>query len=359
LLGEGLCSGVSMPKELVAVSPRTPILREYKDNPLKPNQVRVRSTLSAVKHGTTLAIYRGETPFEEKTYDVNLHLFLPKDFGKGWKPTFPMSLGNMTVGIVTEVGDDVERFKVGDRVYGYLPVRETHTVSEDEIKNASPELSDEEIVCIDPAAVALMAVREGHVRLGDKVAIFGLGAIGLMAVQMAKLSGATLIIGVDPIEMRRSLAKAYGADVLIDPTVCDSGLEVRKATDLKGVDVSIESSGSHRALHHAIRGTSYGGTIVPVSWYHGEPAGLNLGEEWHFNRQVMVSGARVESEPYREHPRWDRDRIYETVIKLFEEERITVDGLLHPIVKLEEAAEAFRKIDERPWETIKLAIRYG
>jgi len=356
---EDLTSVQSMPKELVAVGPRTPILREYEEPPLKPTQVRVKSTLSAVKHGTTLSIYRGETPFEEKTYDSNLHLFIPREMGRGWRPTFPMSLGNMTVGIITEVGEKVERFKVGDRVYGYLPVRETHTISEDKVKKAPPELSDEEIVCIDPATVALMAVREGHVRLGDKIAVFGLGAIGLMTVLMAKLSGAILVIGVDPIEKRRNLAEAYGADVLIDPNVCDSGLEVRKATDYKGVDVSIEASGSYRALHHAIRGTSYGGTIVPVSWYHGNPTGLNLGEEWHFNRQVMISGARVESEPYREYPRWDRNRIYETVIELFRRKKLTVDGLLQPIVKIDEAAEAFRKIDERPWEAIKLAVRYG
>lgn len=63
----------------------------------------------------------------------------------------------------------------------------------------------------------------------------------------------------------------------------------------------------------------------------------------------MISGARVESEPYREHPRWDRNRIYETVIELFRRKKLRVDGLLQPIVK----------IDERPWEAIKLAVRYG
>ena len=53
-----------MPKELIAVGPRTPILREYEEPPLEPTQVRVKSTLSAVKHGTTLSIYRGGDPFQ-------------------------------------------------------------------------------------------------------------------------------------------------------------------------------------------------------------------------------------------------------------------------------------------------------
>ncbi len=118
-----------------------------------------------------------------------------------------MPLGNMTVGIVVEVGNKVKKFRVGDRVYGYLPIRETHTAPEDKVWPAPPELSDEELVCIDPAVVALMAVREGAVRLGERVAIFGLGAIGLMAVQMARLSGAILIIGIGPLENgRRSCA---------------------------------------------------------------------------------------------------------------------------------------------------------
>jgi threonine dehydrogenase-like Zn-dependent dehydrogenase len=347
-----------MPRELVAVSPRKPVLIEYEEPPLKSGQIRIKSRFSAEKHGTTLLIYKGLSPFSDKVFDADVGLFFPKETRRGWTVSFPIKLGNITVGTVVEVGDNVKRFKVGDRVWGYLPIRETHTVNEGEVNPAPSELSDEEIVCIDPAAVALMAVREGHVRLGDAVAIFGLGAIGLIAVQMAKLSGALFVIGVEPIEKRRNLAELYGADVLIDPKSCDAGLKIREATGWKGVDIAIETSGSYSALHQAIRGTRYGGTIVPVSWYHGEAKGLNLGEEWHFNRQVMISGARVESEPYRDYPLWDRRRIYETVIELFRRKRLKIDGLLSPIVNFEEAAEAYKTLDEKPEETIKLGVKY-
>ena len=348
-----------MPKELIAVAPRTPVLREYEETPLKPNQIRVKSILSAEKHGTTLTVYRGVSPFSEKAFDPKLGIFVSKSPDKyAGGGNFPIRLGNMTVGIVTEVGNKVKNVKVGDRVYGYLPIRETHTVDEGHVKLAPSALSDEDLVCIDPAAVSLMAVREGNIRVGDKVAIFGLGAIGLMAVQMARLSGALHVIGVEPIKKRRELAEKYGADMLLDPFRCDAGLEIKKATG-GGVDVSIDTSGSYQALHQAIRATSYGGIIVPVSWYHGEARGLNLGEEWHFNRQVMVSGARVESEPYRDHPRWDRRRIYETVVKLFQKELLTSDGLLSPIVHFKDVVEAYRMLDEKPEETIKLGVIYN
>jgi len=124
------------------------------------------------------------------------------------------------------------------------------------------------------------------------------------------------------------------------------------------VDISLDTSGSYQALHQAIRATRYGGTVVPVSWYHGEAKGLNLGEEWHFNRHVMVSGARVESEPYRDHPLWDRERLYETVLELFRTKELTSKGMLSPVVRFGEVVEAYRTLDERPEETIKLGVTY-
>ena len=348
-----------MPREVVAVAPRRLVFQEFEDSLLKLDEIRIRSRLSAVKHGTTLTMYRGVSPFTEKTFDSKLGLFVKREdrAGEGWA-VFPMHIGNITVGVVTEIGSNVTRFKAGDKAFGYLPVRETHTVTEDRVQLAPEELSNEEMVCLDPAVVALMAVREGNVKIGEKVAVFGLGAIGLMAFQMCKLCGSSLVLGIEPFEKRRQLAGNYGADILIDPGECDVGLEMKKATDGDGVDITIETSGSYQALHQAIRGTRYGGTIVPVSWYHGEAKGLNLGEEWHFNRQVLVSGARVESEPYRDHPRWDRKRIYDTVMKLFAQKRLSVEGMLDPVVKFDGVIEAYRMIDEEPWRTIKLAVRY-
>lgn len=348
-----------MPLELVAVAPRQPVLREYSDREPGEGEVRIRSTLSAEKHGTMLLLYRGESPFGEKTFDGEHGLFLPAQRPKATVFDPPMPLGNTTVGIIEAVGPGVQGLAVADRVYGYLPIRETHTVAAAAVKRAPEQLSDEMLVCIDPALVALTAVREGNVRLGETVAIFGMGAIGLMTVQLAKLSGAALVIAVEPIPLRAELAVRYGADLVLDPAAePDVGLAIRHATDMHGVDIAIETSGSYRALHHAIRATRYGGTIVPVAWYHGGAADLNLGEEWHFNRQTLVSGARLESVPYRDHPRWDPTRVEKTVLDLFEKGRLTVEGMLQPRVSMAEAAEAYRLIDEHPEQCVKLAVEY-
>jgi len=349
-----------MPLELVAVGPRQPVVREYEIAPPGPGEVLIRTRLATEKHGTMLPFYRGESVFAEKRFDGEHGLFMPienpppPDFGDG------MALGNMAVGTVEQVGPEVTGLSVGDRVYGYLPIRETHTVPASRVSLAPEGLSDEALVCVDPALVAFTAVREGHVRLGEAVAVFGLGAIGLMAVRLARLAGAAFIVAVEPLPLRAALGGQYGADLVLDLAEDkDAGLQIRRATDMAGVDIALETSGNYRALHHAIRATRYGGAIVPVAWYHGEAQGLELGEEWHFNRHTLISGARLESVPYRDAPRWDPARVRQTVLTLFAEGKLVTEGLLQPRVPVAQAAEAYRLIDEHPEQCVKLAVEFG
>jgi threonine dehydrogenase-like Zn-dependent dehydrogenase len=348
-----------MPLELVAVAPRQAVVREYEERAPAPGEVLVRTLLAAEKHGTTLQFYRGVSPFTDKTWDGENGLFMPLDQPKSADWGQGMPLGNMTVGVIAHLGEGVDGLSVGQRVYGYLPIRETHTVLASRVQAAPEGLTDEMLVCLDPAMVAFTGIRESRIVLGETVAIFGAGAIGLMAVQLAKLSGASLVVSVEPLALRGSLARQYGADVVLDLAKNnDAGLQVRQATGMVGVDITIETSGNHRALHHAIRGTRYGGTIVPVAWYHGEAKGLELGEEWHMNRQTLVSGARLESVPYRDHPRWDPERVKQTVLDLFAARKLTAEGLLRPRVSIAEAAEAYRAIDEHPEGCVKLAVEF-
>jgi threonine dehydrogenase-like Zn-dependent dehydrogenase len=71
----------------------------------------------------------------------------------------------------------------------------------------------------------------------------------------------------------------------------------------------------------------------------------------------MVSGARVESEPYRDYPRWDRQRIYATVIELFQKKRLSVEGFLH-MVNFEDVIDAYKMLEEFPNKWIKLGVKY-
>lgn len=77
----------------------------------------------------------------------------------------------------------------------------------------------------------ISVVRDANIRLGERVALFELGAIGFMVLQMARLSGAELIIAVDPLENRPHLALKHKADFVLDPNKQDVSVKIREITD--------------------------------------------------------------------------------------------------------------------------------
>ncbi|HEY7036805.1 MAG TPA: zinc-binding alcohol dehydrogenase [Thermomicrobiales bacterium] len=372
-----------MPKELVAIAPRSPVLRDYDEPDLGECQIRIRAEFASPKHGTELVGYRDE-PAANRPYDAALGAMMPiTEEGRGRR--FPMRLGNMAVGVVTETGPGVTRFAVDDRVFGHLPIRETHTVDEAQVDPMPAGLSDEAAVCLDPVVMAL-AMRDAGIKLGDHVAVFGLGAIGLIAVQLARAAGAGLVVAVDPIGHRREVAMVLGVDVALDPVAeGDVGLAIRRRTGWRGaantppspdrtrvrggyweggtqsgqlgVDVAVEVSGSSRALHDAIRATRFGGTVCVLSYYGREATGLHLGEEFHVNRLQLVS-ARAESLPLRDAPAWNLARYVDVALAWLASGRLRADGIVWPVVPFAESAEAYRAIDEHPEQSIKLGVRF-
>jgi threonine dehydrogenase-like Zn-dependent dehydrogenase len=348
-----------MPRELVAVAVRTPVLREYADEPLGAGEIRVRTEFGAPKHGTELHIYRGDHLPDGQYWDSEQRLVLPRVRAGS---DFPQPLGNIAVGVVTEVGPGVEGVAPGDRVAGYGPLRETQRWvwgrgGATRVRRMPEGMAWQAAVCLDPVAVALGGVRDGKVRLGDRVAVFGLGAIGLMAVQLARLAGATWVAASDPIAARRDVALATGADLVIDPAAEDAGLAIRRATGNAGVDVAIETSGAAQGLHQALRGLAFGGTLAVLAVYNEFRGGLNLGHEAHRNRPVLVF-PRAESEPHYDHPRWDHRRLADTAWALLASGRVRCEPVVQPVVSFEEVVEAYREIDRHPERSVKLGVRF-
>jgi len=371
-----------MPRELVAIAPRTPVLREYDEPAMGPAQIRIRAEFASPKHGTELVAYRND-PVANRPYDYSLGAVVPRDTDEGLR-AFPRPLGNMAVGTIIETGPSVTRFTVGDRVFGHFPIRETLTANETDADLLPDGLSAEAAVCLDPVVMAL-AMRDGGIKLGDRVAVFGSGAIGLVAVQLAQLAGASQVIALDPLPNRRELARTLGADVVVDPTEGDgdAGMAIRRVTGVVptsplrreqirliggyldrptqmsnlGVDVAVETSGSISALQQAIRGTRFGGTICVISFYGREAAGLYLGDEFHVNRLQLIS-VRAESQPLRDAPGWDLERLVQTSIDWLISGRLQVEGIVTPIVPFAESVAAYQAIDEHPGQSIKLGIRF-
>jgi threonine dehydrogenase-like Zn-dependent dehydrogenase len=351
-----------MPKKLVAVAPRKAALVDYEEATVGRNQVKVRVEYAAPKHGSEVSIFRGEDPFVADLFDEDWRLFLERrsevletDNGDG-----PV-LGNQWVGVIVEKGDDVEGLSVGDRVCGYGGIQETQivdTVDNPFLLEVPGTMSWKSALCFDPAQFALGGIRDGHVRLGDSVAVFGLGAIGTIAAQMAKAAGASYVAVVDPIEKRRQAAIEAGADAAFDPLSQDVGLELKKATDRAGVDAAIETSGNEQALQQALRGLAYGGTIAFVGWARAFSGTLDLGREAHFNNASLVF-SRASSEPSRDHPRWDRSRIAMSCWSLLASGAIDCERIVDPVVSFDEAPRAYEEyVDRNPQQSVKLGVTF-
>ena len=212
-------------------------------------------------------------------------------------------------------------------------------------------------VCLDPADFALGAVRDGHVRLGDAVAVFGMGAIGLMVVQFALLAGAHPVIAVDPLELRRSVARACGADVALDPAACDPGLEIRKLTGQRGADVCIEYSGHHSGLQAALRSAAYNGTVVAGAYPGPYAAGLDLGAEAHMNRPRLLF-SRSNSDPNPDHPNWSHERLIGEAWRLLASGGIETEAVVQPVVPFDDLAEVYPKIATDPGANVKLGATF-
>jgi threonine dehydrogenase-like Zn-dependent dehydrogenase len=332
-------------------------IHEYELPPLGPQDVRIQVSFAAPKHGTEAHLIRGSA-HDLKRWDADLRMFLPRP-AEAPAPPIERTIGNIVVGSVEAIGSAVTRFRVGERVFGYGPISEVCQLAEDRCYSAEG-ISDLDAVCVDPAHVALVAVRDGNVRIGDMVAVYGLGAIGLCAVQIARLGGARVVCAVDPISLRRAYAATHGADAVIDPIAEDAALQIKLATGRKGVDVAIETSGSDRALHDSIRCLRQCGTVVHVAWGPTAAAHLHLDEEFHINRPLIVGSQAWAGweNPDRSYPLWDHARAYAAAIELFRAGLLSGAGLVEPIVPFADAPAALRAIIANPATTIKVGVRF-
>ena len=129
-------------------------------------------------------------------------------------------------------------------------------------------LTDEQVLmCPDIMSTGFSGAESGHVRIGDTVAVFAQGPIGLCATVGAKLSGATTIIVVDSIPGRMAVSRALGADHVVDFRKTDPVAEIMRLTDGRGVDVAIEALGTQATFEGGLRVLRPGGTLSSLGVY--------------------------------------------------------------------------------------------
>ena len=129
-------------------------------------------------------------------------------------------------------------------------------------------LTDEQVLmCPDIMSTGFSGAESAGVRIGDTVAVFAQGPIGLCAAIGAKLSGASVVIGVDRLPERLRVAQQMGADHVVDASQFDPVTEVMRLTGGRGVDVAIEALGTQQTFEAALRVLRPGGTLSSLGVY--------------------------------------------------------------------------------------------
>ena len=204
---------------------------------------------------------------------------------KGRKPVpVPMIMGHEGAGIIAELGEGVTHVSVGDRVgfevlYGcshcpnclngnsnmctdwmHIGITRDGTFAEYLVIPAKgahklpDEVSFVDAACLEPISLTVRTLEQVKPMVGDTVAVFGPGAIGMFHLQAFKAAGASkiIMIGIDQDEKRFQIAKGLGADHIVNASKEDVVKRVRELTDGFGVDIAVETSSSPTVLPLAI-----------------------------------------------------------------------------------------------------------
>ena len=196
---------------------------------------------------------------------------------------------------------------------------------------------------LEPLGVAIHAVDLGHLSVGDAVAVFGCGPIGLMIARVARLAGARLVCATEPLPHRRALAARLGVTVALDPAACDVVGEMKRQTGGYGVDVAFEAAGSETATVQAIQALRPGGTLVLLGYWKQDQVTLP-------GITAMRKGLTV---------RFVRrmKNTFERAIALVRDGAVDVQGLVTHEFPLAQAAQAFARAEQRGPDVVKAVIR--
>lgn len=262
-------------------------------------------------------------------------------------------LGHEASGVVAELGKEahVKGLKVGDKVAYYYnhycgkcyfcrngqehfclnskpngsAMSEYMVLGEQQIFKLPEDADLAKATLIEPITVTLHGIDMCRIRPGSKVAISGGGAIGLLMLQLASLSGAVKLTLIEPVPEKRHLAMKMGVDFTIDPSKQDVVSEGKRITDNLGYDVVIETSGVPAACPPAYQILSRGGILEFFAIYANYKFPLDLMDFW--DREATICG--VFQSPY----------MFPRAIGLID--RLKLDEFVKHIFKPEECKQAF------------------
>lgn len=273
----------------------------------------------------------------------------------------PIVLGHEAVGEIVEVGKDVKKFDIGDRVFfahhvpcftceycrkGYYTLCQQFSqtniypggfseyikVPRENVKHTMHKIPEnmtfQEASMVEPLSCCLYGVKKLKIRHGDSVLIMGAGQVGALFCQVMKLLGASKVLVSDISSYRLSKAKELGADKVINVSQESLVDKVQEITEKKGVDIVIIATGISALLKDAVDCASRGGQIMVFSPFNLN-SNIAINSNRFFNDEISIFGS-YSSCPID----------YDIAINLIKEKKINVDKMITHIIKLSELKKA-------------------
>lgn len=200
-------------------------------------------------------------------------------------------------------------------------------------------LSDADGVMLEPLGIAIHAVDLAHLKVGMNVGVFGCGPIGLLIVQLARLSGARVLVATDKLSHRVEAARGFGVDNSI---LVGDGMAVQEVAQACDLHVTFEVAGENDAVESAVASTRPGGKVMLV----GIPADDRTGFAASVARRKGITLKLVRR----------MKNTYPRAIELVTKGLVDVRSLVTHTFPLERAADAFRTAERREGLKVILTI---
>lgn len=301
---------------------------------LGPRQVLVRASHSLISSGTELKIFKGHFD-DDVALDVNI-----KDM-ESERMAYPLSYGYALVGVVVDCGSELSRENyLGKTIFTFSP-HATHVVTDVDAVQVVPDgIDPKDAIFMPSIETALSLVHDANVRIGENVAVYGQGLIGLLVTALLSRGKGDIPSGrfdsittFDMIPDRLAASSKMGASQALIPGNNADGLQF---------DVSIEVSGNARALQSAIDNILNGGRVIVGSWYGNKDVSLKLGIDFHRSHKTIQT-SQVSEIPANLSKLWTKQRRFAYTWDLVKQ--LQPSRLLTKIVPLESAQDAFEALD--------------
>ena len=261
---------------------------------------------------------------------------------------YPARPGYSNIGTVIEVGKAVTDCSIGERVAS-TQGHTSHFIASPNrlLKVPSTDVPVEETVFFNLGAIALQGVRKARIELGEAALVLGQGLIGLLAMQLLKLSGGMPLVAADLTDSRLELSKSMGADFTLNPEDTNFSEQLQDVTKDDGPAVVIEATGHPDAVSTALDAAGWGARVVLLASTRGETPNVNFYRDVH-KKGLILYGAHNAIRPRQESSPnfWTLEDDSLLLLSLIAQKRFNVAPLISHRVPGEDASKAYQLLME-------------